>query len=112
MTTQRDDFSNATKEILAKRAGQICSNPECRRATSGPHVEEDKAVNVGVAAHISAAAPGGPRFKHDISREDRSAIANGIWLCQTCAKLVDSDIRSYPLELLIIWKRRHEEFVK
>jgi hypothetical protein len=112
MALQRDGFLNATKEVLAKRAGQRCSNPDCPVATSGPHDADEKAINLGVAAHITAAAPGGPRYNPNMSAEDRSAITNGIWLCQTCAKLVDSDTARFPEELLIIWKRRHEEFVK
>jgi hypothetical protein len=47
-----------------------------------------------------------------MSSEDRSAVTNRIWLCQYCAKLVDSDIARFPEECLIIWKRRHEECVK
>ena len=112
MTQQRDEFSPAVKEIMAKRAGQRCSNPECRNVTSGPHNDYQKAINLGVAAHITAAAPGGPRYNPNLSPEERAAITNGIWLCQNCAKLVDSDTARYPEELMIIWKRRHEEWVK
>jgi len=32
----RDDFDLKTKEILAKRVGYRCSNPGCRKLTSGP----------------------------------------------------------------------------
>lgn len=112
MTSQRDSFLNAIKEVMAKRAGQRCSNPDCRMATSGPHEDDQKTISLGVAAHITAAAPGGPRYNPTMSPEDRSAITNGIWLCQNCAKLVDSDTKRFPEELLVIWKRRHEEFVK
>ena len=54
----RDDFPARIKEVLAKRVGQRCSNPDCRRATSGPHEDLSRAVNVGVASHIAAAAAG------------------------------------------------------
>lgn len=87
----RDDFSQHVKEILAKRAGQICSNPNCQVSTSGPHTQLDKAVNLGVAAHICAAAFGGKRYSPKMAPEKRSGIENGIWLCQNCAKLIDSD---------------------
>ena len=39
------DFSSKIKQILAQRAGQTCSNPDCRKTTSGPHSKENKAVN-------------------------------------------------------------------
>lgn len=112
MTVSRHDFSRATKEILAKRAAQRCTNPDCGRATSGPHEDEHKAVNLGVAAHITAAAPGGPRYNKTLTPEERSDIGNAIWLCQSCAKLVDSDVIRFSEELLVTWKRKHEEIAK
>src|SRR5437899_8109263 len=55
----RDEFSVGTKELLAKRVGYRCSNPECRQPTSGPQEDPAKVVNIGVAAHITAASPDG-----------------------------------------------------
>jgi len=52
----RDDFSQATKNRLAKQARYHCSNPGCRRLTSAPTSDGAKEVNIGVGAHISAAA--------------------------------------------------------
>src|SRR5260370_1227717 len=54
MTSQRDGFLSPAREILAKRAGQRCSNPDCGAITSGPHEDAQKAVSLGVAAHITA----------------------------------------------------------
>ncbi len=105
----RDDFLKATIEVLAKRVGNRCSNPDCRCPTSGPHTSPGKAVIVGVAAHITAASPGGPRFDGSLSRKQRRGITNGIWLCETCAKLVDSDCARFPVEILREWKERAEE---
>jgi hypothetical protein len=112
MTNNRDEFPARIREILAKRAGQRCSNPECGAVTSGPHDDPDKSVNVGVAAHITSAAAGGPRYNSGLTPEQRANITNGIWLCQKCAKLIDSDVRTHTEEQLLIWKRRHEETVK
>lgn len=33
MATKKDDFSTATKELLANRVGRKCSNPMCRKLT-------------------------------------------------------------------------------
>ncbi len=35
-------------------------------------------------------------------------MENGIWLCQTCAKLIDNDPTHYPAELLESWKSEAE----
>jgi hypothetical protein len=54
----RDDFALSVKKVLAQRVGARCSNPNCRQQTSGPQFDPAKALNVGVAAHITAAATG------------------------------------------------------
>jgi hypothetical protein len=105
----RDDFPKPVVETLAKRVGNRCSNPGCRKRTSGPHTEDDKALNVGVAAHITAASPGGPRYAPSLSPDERKEIGNGIWLCQSCGKLVDNDEARYTKALLIQWKKNAEQ---
>jgi hypothetical protein len=107
----RDDFPKAVIRTLAERANQRCSNPGCGRVTSGPHLKSNKSIIVGVAAHICAAAPGGKRYDPDMTPEQRSSIDNGIWLCSTCAKLIDSDDSKYTPEFLRKWKKDHENSV-
>lgn len=99
----RDGFSRVVIDRLAKRAGMKCSYPDCRMPTAGPD-GDGGVTNVGVAAHISAASPGGPRFDETLTSEQRSEIANGIWLCQTHAKLIDDDELTYTLGMLHEWK--------
>jgi len=105
----RDDFPGDVKEVLARRAGMRCSNPNCRQPTSGPQQDPTKALNVGVAAHITAASRGGPRYDSRVGTGGRRSAENGIWLCQNCAKLVDNDPLTYTVELLPQWKRLSEE---
>ena len=105
----RDDFPKRTIETLAKRVGNRCSNPDCGQATSGPHTEDAKAVNIGVAAHITAASMGGPRYDPILSPKERQSIGNGIWLCQSCAKLVDADENRYTVSALRVWKENAED---
>lgn len=100
----RDDFSTKVKESLAKRVALRCSNPNCNAATSGPHSDATRSVNLGVASHITAAARGGPRFDESLTQAERVGIDNGLWLCQRCAKLVDNDSMSYTVLLLRTWK--------
>lgn len=105
--TDRDEFPRRVVIQLAARAGHNCSNPNCRRPTSGPDSEQGT-VNIGAAAHISAAAPGGPRFDSQLTSIERSAASNGIWLCQSCAKLIDSDPVKFTPDLLLSWKESSE----
>lgn len=100
----RDEFNTRVKQILGSRAAFKCSNPKCRVATIGPTVDSRGVINLGVAAHITAASTGGPRFDEGLTPEQRSDVANGIWLCQRCAKLVDSDLGQFTVELLRGWK--------
>ena len=73
--TKRDEFRAATIRTLAGRAGHCCS--ECLRPTSGPAVAEDKFVNVGEAAHITAAARGPCAKRYDtmLTQEDAARQA-------------------------------------
>ena len=105
----RDEFSKDTKDIVAKRVGLRCSNPNCRRPTSGPQTHPRKTVNIGVGAHITAAAAGGPRYDEQVSQEERCGIENAVWLCQNCAKLIDNDVTRYTPDLLHRWRRLSEE---
>lgn len=100
----RDNFSSSVKDALAKRTNFRCSNPDCQAQTSGPKVDEQGILNIGVAAHICAAAEGGPRFDPDMSPKMRSSAENGIWLCQNCGKLIDNDKLSFTVEQLKSWK--------
>jgi len=104
----RHDFPRTIIRTLGQRAAQRCSNPECRTLTCGPHTASSKAVNVGVAAHILAAAAGGPRFEASLTPEQRRSADNGIWLCQKCARLIDSDPLRYSTALLHRWKAEAE----
>jgi len=104
----RDDFSAEVKDKLARRVGFHCSNPTCQKITSGPQIDPAKAINLGIAAHITAAAPGGPRYDANLAPEQRAAIDNGIWLCWNCSHLIDSDVLRYHANLLWQWKKDAE----
>jgi hypothetical protein len=108
----RDDFTQAIKDTLARRAAYQCSNPDCKALTIGPSLESTSDVaSVGVAAHIAGAAEKGPRYDCTMSSEERSSIKNGIWLCATHATLIDRDTERFPVAVLHEWKRQHEAFV-
>ncbi len=92
--------------MLAERAGYFCSH--CLMGTSGPHRMAGKSLKLGKACHITAAAPGGPRFDPNMTPEERSSVNNGIWLCLKCADMIDKNSEAYSSALLRNWKRDHE----
>jgi hypothetical protein len=100
----RDDFPRTVRTSLAHRVGLLCSNPDCRAHTTAPQTDPLKVIDVGVAAHITAAANGGPRFDATLTERERAGVANGIWLCQNCAKLIDSDVVRFSGTVLRGWK--------
>jgi len=108
----RDDFAEEVKRILANRVSNDCSNPDCHAPTSGPQLDSTKALNIGVAAHITSASAGGPRFDPLLTSEQRCHADNGIWLCQNCAKLVDNDVTRFSETLLRAWKMVAEDLAR
>ena len=105
----RDDFSQSVKDLLANRVGWKCSNPNCRKATRGAGVEKTNIINIGVASHITAASKGGPRYDENMTAQERKSFENGIWLCQSCSKLIDSDEMRYTVDKLKKWKDISEQ---
>jgi tetratricopeptide (TPR) repeat protein len=108
MSNREDDFSPATIKQLAARVNYKCSNPDCRATTTGPHTDPTKSVNIGNAAHITAASLNGARYDKSLTSEQRKHIDNGIWLCATHATEVDRDEIRFTVELLKKWKQDAE----
>lgn len=103
--TNRDDFSKPIVRMLREQVNNHCSNPDCGVATLGPKRGDNKANVIGKAAHICAAAPGGPRYDPAMTSKERSGIDNGIWLCANCADRIDRDEKHFTQELLHRWKQ-------
>ncbi|MGX5793372.1 hypothetical protein ACWHY4_06230 [Pseudomonas sp. E2-15] len=104
---ERHEFSTATKVLLMKMAGGICSNPACKKFTVGANLDFNNQASLGQAAHICSAAPGrgAARYDPDQSKEERQSAENGIWLCANHATLIDADERDYSVETLKAWKQ-------
>jgi hypothetical protein len=105
------DFNKTVTETLAKRAGTMCSNVDCRAITSGPADAHEKSISIGEAAHIHGGKLGSARYRADMTDVSRAEITNGIWLCRNCHKKVDSDPSQFPSELLFRWRELHEQYV-
>jgi len=111
---QRDDFDSKTIEILAKRASYICSNPDCRCLTvAASDVDEMKFIYNGIAAHVTAASKGGPRYDENKTPEQRSNISNGIFLCGNCSIAIDKNNGiDFSEQQLLDWKTEHENWIR
>ena len=105
----RDDFSEKTKLQIAKRAGWLCSDPSCRGDTIGSNSDGDGEINLGTAAHICAAAPGGPRYDPNQTPVQRRSPANGIWMCRLHGAAVDAKDSTFTVELLHEWKAQAQK---
>lgn len=108
MGRREADFSNNVKLTIAYRCNYKCSNPNCRVDTKREK-ECGEIYTIGRAAHIEAASARGPRYNPDSTLEYRKSIENAIWLCPTCADIIDKDEKAYPTELLKSWKYKSEE---
>lgn len=115
MSKKRDNFSPNTVRALAQRAGYRCSFSGCNQLTVGPSEESLTSItNIGVAAHIHAAAPGKLARRYDPNQtpSERKDISNGIWMCYFHSVLIDRDEVSYTAETLREMKKSHEENIK
>lgn len=105
----RDDFTKKTRETLAKRVQYFCSLEECGAATVGPADNTRGFAMVGVAAHITAASKNGPRYDSKLTRAQRRAETNGIWLCHTHSEHIDDDLKRFTVAMLRAEKKRAED---
>ena len=105
---KRDNFNSLTWHKLRDSAGNVCSFPGCHVHTHGASSDGEGTVGIGVACHIKAAAPGGPRYDERQTKDQRKHSDNGIWMCQTHSKLIDADDSAFEVETLRQWKRDAE----
>lgn len=108
----RDGFTKDTLRKIAGRAGYICSFPGCERLTVGPSEDRQSAVSMtGVAAHITGASPVGERYDANLTRAQRAAHSNGIWMCQVHGKWIDDNPSAATVTVLRQWKATHESAI-
>jgi hypothetical protein len=105
----RDEFPSTVKNNIAQRVGYRCSR--CNIPTSGPG-DDGKTLNTGIAAHIRAASPGGPRYDASQTTEERKGMDNGLWLCVLCSKIVDNNFLEFSVEKLIELKNKAESLAR
>jgi hypothetical protein len=106
------DFSPAIKRALAERVAYMCSRPLCRRLTIKPVLNTKSGVNrLGEAGHIYGASNKGPRSIPNPPYA-LDSIQNGIWLCNGCHKLVDTEHSTYDSVTLEKYKADSELYTE
>ena len=110
--SERSNFTEKTKRIIAGRAGYQCSFPDCKQVLIGPGNNNDEVTCLGECAHIYSASNGGPRGKDVLSDEIIASPANGIFLCRNHHKMIDTNAgNGYPPSVLLGYKARHEAMI-
>lgn len=92
-----------TIKRLFAASGNKCAFPQC----TAPIVEDSGTVT-GIICHIKARSRGGPRFDFKQSDEDRHSFGNLVLMCGRHSKLIDSEPKTFTVELLAEMKVLHE----
>jgi hypothetical protein len=109
----REDFTEATKRILAFKSGNFCAFEHCGKLLVVDETPAgDSAVMVGHASHIVAAAWQGPRITYVHTAGYRRSALNGIWLCSMHNTVIDAQDSQYGIRYLMELKQQHEDRVR
>lgn len=104
----RDDFPQEVKDTLYELVGGKCSNPSCQYKTRKMSDMSEKRNIMGRAVYIASVSKENPRYDFRLNENQRNIIENGIWLCELCAKKVESGDGDYSVALLKHWKYQAE----
>ena len=108
----------ATIPISVRQSLWIAAAGRCEFKGCGKPIGIDfltgRASRVGEYAHIVSDSPAGPRGDADRSAELAKDEANLMLACFDCHHRIDEmrNVEEYPEQLLLRWKREHEERVK
>jgi len=100
----RQNFTQNTKDHLARAANFRCVRPGCQKITHSQSCDGKKIVGTAVASHDIPASPNGPGNNMDLTPEQIKAVENGAWLCAICARLVDHDRIRFPTGTISKWQ--------
>ncbi len=106
--------SEVERVLYARSAGR-CAFDDCNKSLLRSSVTQER-VNIGEMAHVWSFSKGGPRGQGPF-QQDPSGIndpENLLLICRECHKLIDADREGklYFSELLLEFKRKHEERVE
>jgi hypothetical protein len=105
-------FTQSVVRQLALEANFRCVRPGCYMLTHLWDRKTERFIVLGEGAHDAAASRGGPRYRPNLTIEQRRAVSNGAWLCPTCATRVDKDWTNYPHGTISGWQREAAVFLR
>lgn len=101
-----------THKRLWGRSGNICAYPNCKKELVMDISETDDISVVGEEAHIVAREKDGPRGVSPLTAEQRDKYDNLILMCSIHHKVIDDHPDKFPVDMLIGYKKKHEDWVK
>lgn len=106
MSKARDYKPSDVKRLFAF-SGNQCAEPSCER----PVIGKDGLTVVGKICHIEAASKNGPRYRKDMTDDDRRSFDNLILLCDEDHSIIDNkeNESEYSVAHLKEWKKQHQE---
>lgn len=100
--------SSTTLKKLFALSGNECAFPDCSERVIDT---EHQTVLVQIC-HIHARNPKGPRYKRDLTPEQRDGFDNLVLFCTKHHKIVDDNPEKFPPETLRQFKEVHEDKFK
>lgn len=105
------DIPGATQALVYAVTAGRCEFRGCNKSLVEHHLTL-KQGNFAQMAHIYAFSEAGPRGKARGRPRNPHELSNLVLLCPECHKQVDSDPTSFPVELLVEYKKEHEERIR
>lgn len=98
---------NTKRRVFAESAG-YCGKPTCHLPL---FPDDSQDIHFAELAHVISATSGGPRDVPSsvMSAVDRSKASNLILLCANCHTIIDKDPVTFPIEIVMKWRREHQQ---
>ena len=102
------NISKKDERLLHTKCGNRCAM--CRILLVDP--DNSTAACIGENAHIYGEKPEAARYDPNQDEKFVNSEGNLIFLCCNCHKKIDTDVSSYPPDLLFDLKSKHEQWVE
>lgn len=100
------------KLLLAFRSGGQCAYKNCLKELTVDAPSCGDPVVIGEAAHIAGENPKAARYDPSMTDEERNHYENLLYLCGDHHTQIDKQESSFPVSLLKLLKKEHEEKVR